>query len=540
MRALSLRARFILVVVLGAILPLAVVGVWLTRSAARAGEDLLQSSLDASATAIAAAIRERWQLSEGDLMLLARNDVARRALSPDAREMLTADDSSYLASLAADVRPAFTAVVYRDTHGTPRWRSEPNGGSARIDGATFGIARNVADDAGRKLGSVEVRALVGALVPADSLTIGIVGARIVVMDAETKVPLLVKPSTPEALARDDTAAWLHASARIAAPPLEVVMSASPTPFVKPFQRSARLGLAVLMIVVLATLLVCTALIARAGRALRGLADAVDAVAAGDLTRVVEWKDADEVGRVAGAFNRMTESLRRTLEQLAERRALAAVGEFAASLSHEVRNSLTAVRVDLQHAERRAGGDTKEGALIARALSNVRRLDSAVTGSLRAARGHSLERTVLDLRDVLATAVAEARPVFGAGSADLKFTRATSAAVVHGNGAALEQLFLNLLLNAGEAVPAGGHADVLLSEADGRAVVSIADSGPGMPAGALSRLEQGLFTSKREGTGLGVRIARRIAIAHGGDIAFESHAGVGTTVRVSLPLAAADC
>ena len=82
---------------------------------------------------------------------------------------------------------------------------------------------------------------------------------------------------------------------------------------------------------------------------------------------------------------MTESLRRTLRQLSRREALAAVGQFAASMSHEVRNALTGVRLDLQRLHERSPTDSADRPLTARALRNVQRLDPIVTGSLRIAR-----------------------------------------------------------------------------------------------------------------------------------------------------------
>src|SRR4051812_28207251 len=111
---LSLRERFLLVIVAGAVLPLGIVGVWLTRATASAGKELLRSELRSSLTAVTTTIREGWAVQEGDLLLLARNAVIRDALTKPLGTGLAADDSIYLEKLASVVRVTFPAVEYRD------------------------------------------------------------------------------------------------------------------------------------------------------------------------------------------------------------------------------------------------------------------------------------------------------------------------------------------------------------------------------------------------------------------------------------------
>jgi signal transduction histidine kinase len=537
-RNLSLRDRLLLTIVLGALMPLAVVGVWLTRSTQRAGEQLLRSELDAAAQSAADVIEDRWAHAQGDLMLLARNEVATRNLRLGTQQ-LSPDDSAYLASLAGAMRGTFPTITYRDRSMAPQWQFlAVNGSGSRSPVATFGVTTPITDDAGDSLGVLDARADVAAIVPADSLSFAVAGARLSISDAATRLPLVVLPAAAVSIVEPDSAAgWLRVSKRLASPPLEISVSARTAPYVAPFEQTARLGLAVLSLVALGTLIVCGIIVGRAGGALARLADAADAVAAGNLDQRISWRTDDEIGRVAHAFNTMSDSLRHTLEELSERRALAAVGEFAASLSHEVRNALTAVRVDLQHAARHVSRESKEGQLVTRALTNVRRLDTAVTGSLRAARGQPLERRIVDLRAVLASAVEQAAPVVAAHHGVLEPVPSGPPVLVSGNAAALEQLFMNLLMNAGEALHVGGATVSVAAGVNGASAwATIADAGCGVPAQSRDRLGERIVTSKDTGTGLGVRIARRIAQAHGGDIEFEPRQGGGTVVRVALPTA----
>jgi len=251
---------------------------------------------------------------------------------------------------------------------------------------------------------------------------------------------------------------------------------------------------------------------------------------------VEVAAEDEVGRVARAFNQMTDSLRRTLRELAQRESLAAVGEFAARLAHEVRNPLTAVRVDLQRAEERIE-DPAARDLVARTLRAVARLDATVAGALRVARSGNVERRPLALRGPVEAAMESARPEFAAHGARLQpIEDGAGALTVNGDAAALEQLFLNLLLNAAQAAGAGGHAGIHFATEDRAVTVSVWDTGPGIPPEAREAVLAPFYSTKPDGTGLGLAIARQIAQAHGATLAIEGGAGPGAVVRVTLPRA----
>jgi two-component system sensor histidine kinase FlrB len=109
--------------------------------------------------------------------------------------------------------------------------------------------------------------------------------------------------------------------------------------------------------------------------------------------------------------------------------------------------------------------------------------------------------------------------------------------VKGDAAALEQLFLNLIQNAAEALSPNGEAVVELSVEDGSAFVTIRDAGRGMPAEVQEKAFEPFFSTRSEGTGLGLPIARRIASAHNAELTLQSSPGQGTTAVVMLPLSA---
>lgn len=375
----SIRTRFLAVVALGAILPLALIGVWLTRAAARAGEGLLQAQLDQSIQRMTDALARRWSFRSGDLELLVHNEVARRLLTPAAPAPLAAADSAWLLQVASTMSQTFSAFEYRDRNGVARWTTPTQApdttdsrGQQRAtkSGPALTIVRQISvsgDSAA--IGTLTARVNIATLIATDT-SYGLPnGARLQVVQRDPNTDVLPAFAPDSLLARGRFTLggidWLAVHRTLAEPAIDLQLAAPLTSYVGPFQRAARTGNMVLAIVSIAVLLIAVFLITRLTRSLGQLALAADAVAAGDLERRVENNGHDEVGRVSAAFNAMIDNLRRTLDELSKRQALAAVGEYAAALSHEVRNGLTAVRVDLQRAEEKTPADAPGRDLINR-------------------------------------------------------------------------------------------------------------------------------------------------------------------------------
>jgi signal transduction histidine kinase len=559
----SFRARFLLVVFGAAIVPLALIGGWLTRSVVRAGEELLRSELAQSLDTIAAHVADRWAYRRGDLELLANNDVASRLLAGDRSRKLGAEDVTYLAQLSLSVSTTIPAFEYRDVEGALRWASavplmettftgSPNEMLERRDeratttaaGPTVTIRLPVAiDRGGTRLGDLVARVSLAALGAVDASVRLPNGARLQWVQRGSGSSLLPAFAPDEVLAHQrftvSNVEWLAVHRTLAAPDVDLILAAPIAAYVKPFERAARTGGIILAIVASLALVLSALLTTRLTSSIERLAFAADAVAGGDLAHQVDGSGAAEVGRVAAAFNTMTESLRRTLAELSKRQALAAAGEFAASLSHEVRNGLTAVRIDLQRAEEKSADGGASRPLLARALENVRRLDETVTGSLRVARSGRSPRRRLDLGSVVAAAAHSAESTFTARGATLVHVKgSTPPAWVLGDAIALEQLLLNLLLNSAQALAEGGSAEVLVDTHGSDARVVVTDTGVGISRDDLAHVFDPFFSTKAEGTGLGLPIARQIAAAHGGSLTIESERGDGTRVEVRLPLAVA--
>jgi two-component system sensor histidine kinase AtoS len=545
----SLRSKFILIVLVGAVLPLALLGVWLTQTAERSGEQLLRTRLEASLSEIVDGIGLRW--------LSRRSQLLRIAESPWVQEVLRADEGvapspagpadppEELRALYSSMQADISSVAIRDRAGGLVWTSDPEGGTGRgpsLSDQGLPVSIGIYEmGTGSPLGTLEGRIRMPSLLPSGASWGGVSGSVLAVMDPGTGASLLPLSIDPALFAREEFVwgeePWVTVHRTLLEPPMNLALAAPVTPFAEPFQEAAKRNLWILIVVALAGFFLAALMTRRITRDLVRLAEAAEAVSEGDLDRRVQQASGDEVGRVGRAFNSMTRSLQQTLQKLSQRQALAAVGEFAAGLAHEVRNPLTSVRLDMQRIQEELPENSKAQGLMMRALGEIDRVNRSVTGALRVARSGSVELQSIDIRQPIEAAAHAAEPELKARGAGLVLDYASDAAVwVRGDAVALEQLFLNLLLNAAQAVDEGGRVSVAIEGSEESVMVAVRDSGCGISEEDLGRITEPFFSTRPEGTGLGLAIAQRIAQAHGRGLEFESTPGAGTTVRLHLTIA----
>jgi signal transduction histidine kinase len=258
----------------------------------------------------------------------------------------------------------------------------------------------------------------------------------------------------------------------------------------------------------------------------------------DLGRLVIVRDLREV---ADLRHRLVTSAR-----------LAAVGELAAGIAHEINNPMAFVRANLSQLEgrwkevraeleragraealREALGDVDE--LLADSLEGVDRAVEIVRNVKGFAHPGSGEREPADLHRIVEDALRLIAPQLR-GRAEVEKDFAKEMPELLGVPQQLRQVFVNLLLNASQAISPGGRIWISTRSENGRAVVTVADDGPGIPPEIIDRIFDPFFTTKPvgEGTGLGLGIAYQIVRSHGGAIQVESLPGHGATFRVELP------
>jgi signal transduction histidine kinase len=535
-RLLGVRTRFLLVVLLGVLIPLALVGAWLAHAGQRSAEQMLREQLETALAGAATDVGHRWIEVRGRLLDLGEHPAVIAALRT-GRDPLGAAAPAGLRELRSSLQEAAEAIEFTGLDGAlaRSGRDEivvpvaGGSGSTRVRLPLF-------DPAGERVGSMDVQLRLAALLPAAYLSGGL--DRISAVLDEAGAPLGPLNMDPALLMRPGFQwageGWMAAHRRIAEPALVLTLAAPTAPASLPFTDAARRGLWALLLVSGAGFLLALLLTRWITVPIERLADAADSVARGELDRRVEQDGPDEVRRLGVAFNTMTHSLQRTLRRISQQEAAAAIGSFAASLAHEVRNPLSAVRLDLERAREEVTGDDRVVTLLDRALQQIDRLDATVSGSLRIARSGNVPMTPLDIREPISAAVAAAQPHFAERGARLEQTLPPDALMVHGNSTALEQLLLNLLLNAAAALPAQGSAAVSARLLDDVVEITVRDDGRGIARDELDRVFDPFYTTREEGTGLGLTIVRRIADAHGAELGIESEPGLGTTIRLGMP------
>jgi signal transduction histidine kinase len=233
--------------------------------------------------------------------------------------------------------------------------------------------------------------------------------------------------------------------------------------------------------------------------------------------------------------------RRVEADVPQEERMGALGRLSASVAHEVRNPLGAIGIQLQLLEEdiaAAGGPLVEGARrrLSIARTEMRRLDNIVQSFLRFSRPPALNLRHIDPGEFLGRIFALVEPEARERRLHLGLEVAADLPAVEADEDQLSQALLNLLINAFQASPAGAEIDVSCRPAGDEVVLSIQDHGQGIPASDLERIFELYFTTRDEGTGLGLPIAQRIIHQHGGVLAIESAEGRGTQVSVRLPAA----
>ena len=224
--------------------------------------------------------------------------------------------------------------------------------------------------------------------------------------------------------------------------------------------------------------------------------------------------------------------------LAHAEKLAALGELAARVAHEIRNPVTAARSLAQQLARDPGLPcVAEHRLI---LAELERVERHVGDLLRFARREELRFEPVDLGELARATLDALRPRLDAAGIAVHL-EAQSGVLARADRDKLRQVLVNLLENARDALatsPSPRRVVVAIGNGNGVATLSVTDNGPGVPADALPRLFEPFFSLKQTGTGLGLAIARHAVEAHGGEIVAVPAEGPGLVFRVTLPLAEA--
>ena len=276
------------------------------------------------------------------------------------------------------------------------------------------------------------------------------------------------------------------------------------------------------------------------RPVAALVEGTRRVIEGDLGVVIPFSGRHELGHLAKAFNEMTRTLADTQRQLTQADKLASVGRLAAGVAHEINNPLTGVLSYASLLRKRL----KEDASACEDLDVIVRETVRCRGIIRElldfARPAVPARKPMDLNDVVRRAVSVVMTQLTLNQVDLKLDLAADLPMAHADANQIQQVVVNLLLNAGDAIGAeGGSIRVATRPGPSSSIeFQLEDSGRGIPSEDLPRIFEPFFTTKgNQGTGLGLAVSWGLVEAHGGSLDVQSEPGHGTRFTLRLPTTA---
>jgi len=267
------------------------------------------------------------------------------------------------------------------------------------------------------------------------------------------------------------------------------------------------------------------------------------IGAGDFSPIVPVRRTrDEFTDLAVAINRMTRELERREEYVLQSQKLRTVGSLTAGIAHEVNNPLN--NIMLTAAVLEEDFDTmprdEQEELIRDIVAQTDRARKIVRNLLDFARESEIKTEPLEIQDVVGDAIRLAANQLKLSGVEVALDIAEDLPPVNGDHQYLSQVFVNLILNAVEAMSDGGKLSLGsdLSLDTGCVAINITDTGPGMSPEVVKSIFDPFFTTKASGsgTGLGLSVSLGIVKKHGGEITVESTIGVGTTFTVVLPVA----
>jgi signal transduction histidine kinase len=285
--------------------------------------------------------------------------------------------------------------------------------------------------------------------------------------------------------------------------------------------------------------------ARVTRPVRKLAEGAREVAGGAWGTRVNVSGRDEIGQLAGAFNQMTQQLTEQRERLIQTERVAAWREVARRLAHELKNPLFPLQTTVENLQRAKAQNSDQFEDVFREstgilISEIENLKKIVGRFSDFARMPQPELGPVNLNDVVRSIVKLFEAQFGAvGRPPItpELHLEEGLATIQADATLLHRALENLVLNAMDAMPAGGVLMLRTThrDEDGEVHLEISDTGTGLTPEECERLFTPYYTTKQHGTGLGLAIVQSVVSDHGGRISVESETGVGTSFHIDLPV-----
>ncbi|MFH1766290.1 MAG: ATP-binding protein, partial [Gemmatimonadota bacterium] len=567
------------------VVPILLLGIVGYARSMRAVRGLIEAQTSAIAQQTASDLTDRFELRLSELLLLAENAETQRLYQAYSGGATLPPDSAlrraenYLSDAWALFGPSYRRIELRDLSGQ-RVFSLGDDALGTLPGVPLGLEDPDVSPTGRLLVPVlnlENGERVGTLVAEVHLRVVLPGETLegafgrsgytVVMDREgseilhhpsrqyVRQPLSALLGTgawdvnPGTLTSDHGSFSFQEgdSTRIASfvslqePPWTVISTTTLEEFAPPF-RTARQG--DLLIVLLLAAVVGGAFlvtIRRTTASLEALTEASERVGKGDLDPPLPPPGPDEVGRLSEAFGLMVGQVKQMLKRVEETREMAVMGELASNVSHQIRNPLTSIKLNLQGLEEEAeaeGMSEMSTRSLGICLREVAHLEAAVRKILDLARTHPPERIETSVHGVIRDAVELLERQLAARNVEVGLNLDAPKDGVLADPEELKGVFINLLVNAEEAMPEGGMIQVTTqnpsgAESEGIIRVRVRDEGPGVGEDVREQIFRPFVTTKKDGTGFGLAVARLAVQEHQGRIHLEPAGDMEASRKLEL-------
>jgi signal transduction histidine kinase len=259
----------------------------------------------------------------------------------------------------------------------------------------------------------------------------------------------------------------------------------------------------------------------------------------DLPEIVLTGDGD-LGQLEGQMQELMVRIEQLVKKLQQRERevlraeqMAAVGQLAAGVAHEIRNPLTSIKMLVQAGREEASGLVPEDLEVIE--REALRMERSLQVFLDFARLPKPERSRQDLAAIAEQTLNLVRGRAAKQHVELKFSGPDGAVFAEVDGEQIRQVLVNLCLNALDAMPAGGGLELTVKPSNDQVELSVLDSGPGLPAELMPRLFEPFVSTKETGLGLGLVISRRIVEEHHGQLIASNRIAGGATFTVMLPV-----
>lgn len=272
-----------------------------------------------------------------------------------------------------------------------------------------------------------------------------------------------------------------------------------------------------------------------GKPLRELMRVAFRIRGGHTDERVEKMDVVEAEEVRQAFNAMLDELREKQDELVKSATLAYVGELTSSTVHEMRNPLSSIKMNLQALSRCVDQNGKYKELGEIALEQTRRLEQMLTDLLNFGKPVKLAMETLPFLELANATVQVTAETAHRNHVEVEVENRLNGLLLRVDKEQMCRAMTNLVGNAIEAMPSGGRVTVTAEELSGEVELSVQDTGPGLLDEAMQRALQPFYTTKRNGTGLGLPNVKKIVELHGGRLLMENCPEGGARFRVILPL-----